>query len=131
MNDKYIILDSEGKFINAVVWNGDTSAWQPPEGTTAVPLEQVDPNIFVTEKYTAEQWITKSGYTATRLISLLDLEMKLLQSNKTSDKMIAVRQWLNSLLQAFATDPTSHVSWAEPPYSFEETVQEALTVLSA
>jgi hypothetical protein len=130
MNNKYVILDSNNKYINSVVWNGDLSVWQPPVGTTAVPLDQVSSDIFNTEKYTAEQWITKSGYTATRLISLLDLEMKLTQSNKTADKMIAVRQWLNGLLQVFAVDTIPHTTWPGAPYSYEDTIQEALAVLA-
>ena len=32
----YAILNSEGKCINRVVWDGDTSVWSPPEGCTAV-----------------------------------------------------------------------------------------------
>lgn len=131
MNNKYVILDSDNKYVNSVVWNGDLSVWQPPEGTTAVPLDQVDPSVFETTKYTAEQWITKTGYTPTRLIALLDLEMKLMQSGKTSNKLTAVRQWLNLLLQEYTTSPDPQSSWPEAPYLFEETTQEAFTVLNS
>ena len=130
MNNKYVILDSNNKYVNSVVWDGDLSVWQPPEGTIAVPLDQVDPEVFITKKYTAEEWISKSGYTATRLISLLDLELKLIQNNKTSNMMIAVRTWLNGLLQTFAVNTEPQISWPEAPYSYEETVQEALQALS-
>jgi hypothetical protein len=130
MNNQYIILDSEGKYLNSVVWDGDLTTWQPPEGTTAVPLNQANIDTFLTEKYTAEEWITKSGYTAIQLITLLDLEMKLLQTNKTSQKMTLVRQWMNGLLQVFVTDPTPKSNWPDSPYTFEETVQEALFILS-
>jgi hypothetical protein len=132
MENKYVILDSNNKYVNSVIWNGDLSVWQPPTGTTAVPFDEVTPDVFIppVEEYTAEEWITRSSYTAMRLISLLDLEMKLAQSNKTANKMIAVRQWLNGLLQAFAIDPTPHTVWPEAPFSYEETVQEALTVLT-
>jgi hypothetical protein len=131
MEDKYAILNSDNEVINVVVWNGDTTIWQPPQGTIAMPLSQVSSTAFITDKYTGEEWITKSGYTATRLISLLDLEMKLFQTNKTSDKMVAVRQWLNNLLQAVAVDTTSHLVWPEAPYSYEDTIQDALTVLAS
>lgn len=129
MNNKYIILDSNNEYVNSVVWNGDLSVWQPPNGTTAVPADQVDPSIFITDKYTAEQWITKSGYTPTRLIALLDLEMKLIQANKSSNKMTATRQWLNTLLQEYTTNQEPQKSWELAPYTFEETVQDGTQAL--
>ena len=36
----YTIFNSEGKCINNVEWNGDTSIWSPPDGCTAVPDEE-------------------------------------------------------------------------------------------
>ena len=85
----------------------------------------------LTEKYTAEQWIVKSNYTPTRLISLLDLEIKLIQSGKTSNKMIAVRKWLNELLQSYITDSTPQYTWPPAPHSYEDTIQEALSAITA
>lgn len=48
----YAILNSEGKCINRVVWDGDTSVWSPPEGCTAVcddecchPIENDRPTV--------------------------------------------------------------------------------------
>jgi len=48
----YAVLNSEGKCINRVVWNGDTSIWSPPEGCTAVcdddcchPIENEHPLV--------------------------------------------------------------------------------------
>lgn len=131
MNNKYIILDSNNKYVNAVVWNGDLSIWQPPAGTTAVPIDQVDPSVFETTKYTAEEWVAKSGYTSTRLLTLLDLEMKLVQTGKVSNKLTAVRQWLDLLLQEYTTDQQPQTSWEIAPFSFDETVQEARAVLAS
>ena len=34
----YAILDSEGKCVNRIVWDGG-GGWQPPEGCIAVPDE--------------------------------------------------------------------------------------------
>ena len=49
----YAVLNSEGKCINRVVWNGDTSIWSPPEGCTAVcdddcchPIENKHPLVI-------------------------------------------------------------------------------------
>jgi hypothetical protein len=39
----YAILDKEGGWlVNSVVWDGDLETWQPPSGTIAVPIEEVD-----------------------------------------------------------------------------------------
>lgn len=128
MNNKYVILDSNNKYINSVVWNGDLSVWQPPAGTTAVPADQVDPSIF-NEKYTAEQWLVKCGYTSTQLIVLLDLESRLKEKNKTSDKMVQVREWLNQILATFSQTQEPQQTWPLPPCSFEEASQQALFLL--
>jgi hypothetical protein len=40
--DRWVILNSEGKIINIVVWNGDLSTWQPPENATAVLEKDID-----------------------------------------------------------------------------------------
>lgn len=48
MNEqKYVILNSDNKAINIVLWNGDTAVWQPPSNTTAVLFDQVDPTVFI------------------------------------------------------------------------------------
>jgi len=81
--------------------------------------------------YTAEQWSDGQGYTAIRLISLLDAEAKLMATNKTSAKMMAVRSWLDSILGQFAINPTPQSDWVSTPYGYEETIQEAITTLTA
>jgi len=41
----YAIIDKEnGWLVNLVVWNGDLETWKPPEGTHAVPTDEVDFN---------------------------------------------------------------------------------------
>jgi hypothetical protein len=41
--DTYAIISIEGGWlVNQVVWNGDLSQWQPPEGTIAKPIDEVD-----------------------------------------------------------------------------------------
>jgi len=47
---KYVIIDQNNKAVNIVVWDGDTSTWQPPENTTAVLLEDVDPSVFIKDE---------------------------------------------------------------------------------
>jgi len=81
--------------------------------------------------FTAEQWIDSQGYTAIRLISLLDAETKLKASNKESSKLNAVRQWLDFILGSYAIDTTPKNNWDNSPYNYEETVQDAITRLTA
>jgi hypothetical protein len=78
---------------------------------------------------TAEHWIESKGYGPMRLITLMDLELKLHTTQKSAEKITAVRTWLDSIQVAFAMDPTPKNDWPEPPYSFEATVQDALAAL--
>ena len=80
--------------------------------------------------YTAEEWITSQGYSATRLVSLLDVEAKLNAAAKVSGKASAVRGWLDTVLTTFAADPTPRNDWPVAPHAYEETIQEALTILT-
>lgn len=134
--DTYAIIDQNGNVINTILWNGDTSTWQPPVNTTAVPISQANTSTLNTvqstqPQYTAEDWIVKSGYTSIRLIALLDLETKLLQAGKNSNKLTAVRQWLNNLLQEYTINSQPQSNWPNPPYTFDETAQEAYNILSS
>lgn len=39
----YAIIDVAGGWlVNLVMWDGDTSKWTPPAGTTATPASEVD-----------------------------------------------------------------------------------------
>lgn len=41
----YAIIDNEnGWLVNSVIWDGNLETWQPPIGTHAVPVEEVDFN---------------------------------------------------------------------------------------
>jgi hypothetical protein len=79
---------------------------------------------------TAEEWLTYKGYTSLRLLSLLDMEAKLEATNKTSAKMQSTRGWINTLLAEYIASPQAKLSWPEPVYSYNETMQEALQALS-
>ena len=79
--ETYAIIDSNDRIINTVLWDGNTSKWSPPIGTTAVLLKDATNAISIKEKYTAEQWLTKCGYTPLQLVTLLDLEAKLSNAN--------------------------------------------------
>ena len=78
----------------------------------------------------AEDWLAHKGYSCLRLLSLLDMEGKLEAMGKTSAKMQAVRGWINTLLTEYITNPQVKLTWPEPPYSYNETMQEALQSLN-
>lgn len=43
MEKKYAIIHNEGGWlINLILWNGNTQTWQPPAGTIAKPIEQIN-----------------------------------------------------------------------------------------
>jgi hypothetical protein len=79
----------------------------------------------------AEAWLSYKGYTSIRLLTLLDIERKLEVAGKTAPKLTAVRGWIDSILMQFAIHPEPKISWDEPPYEFEPTLQEALTILNS
>jgi len=76
----------------------------------------------------AEAHIESQGYLSMRLVTLMDLENKLAQAAKTAPKLTSVRSWLNTILGAFAANPEPRNDWPAAPFSFEETVQEAVAL---
>jgi hypothetical protein len=79
----------------------------------------------------AEQWLVYNGFTSLRLLTLFDLESKLTAAGKSSPKVTAVRAWINGILSEYAMDQSDKLFWGDPPYTFEETVQEALSILNS
>jgi hypothetical protein len=67
----YAIFDSEGKCINNVEWNGDTSIWSPPDGCTAVPdAERQHPIAFSSESTGTD---SLDGLTETQKQAIRDI----------------------------------------------------------
>lgn len=45
MSNAYAIIDEKGGWlVNTVMWDGNLETWQPPPGTIAKPVEEVDIN---------------------------------------------------------------------------------------
>jgi hypothetical protein len=74
----YAILNSQGKCINRIVWDGQAK-WQPPQGCTAVPdpdgshrlaPEQLNP---LSAELTTEQKLEAAGLTVAELKELFGL----------------------------------------------------------
>ena len=75
--------------------------------------------------YTAEQWLTKEGYGATQLVTLLDLYAALSAAGKASVKLNAVKAWTNSVLGEYVQNAQPKEDWGTAPFTFNETVIEA------
>jgi hypothetical protein len=78
----------------------------------------------------AEEWLVYNGFTSLRLLTLLDLEGKLAAAGKTSPKVNSIRAWINAILMEYAVDQADKLTWDAPDYTFQETVQEALSILN-
>ena len=131
--NKYAIIDAAaGHLVNVVLWDGDTSKWQPPTGTRAELLANVDLSSLPPapapegERLTAEQHLESVGLSGNRQPTLLYLR----QAGAVSPKLDATEQYLNTVLAMFAQDPAPRSDWPAPSYTFEETVSQAVQSLS-
>lgn len=79
----------------------------------------------------ADQWIERQGFSALKVIALMDLEGKLAAANKSSEKLTAVRSWLDGITASFALNPVSRDNWPASPFRIEETIQEAIATLNS
>ena len=88
MTNKYAIIDeAAGHLVNVVLWDGDTAKWQPPAGTNAVRLADIDLDALPpapqpeAELVTAEEAVSQY-FSAYQIAALSRLEMALLQAGK-------------------------------------------------
>jgi hypothetical protein len=95
-----------------------------------VELDKIDISGYQKEYVTAEEWITSQGYTPIRIVTLMDLENKLNLANKTSQKVLEVRQWLDTILAVYVINSSANNSWPAAPHTFEQTVLDGYTTLS-
>jgi hypothetical protein len=138
MTEKYALLDAQGGWlVNTVLWDGDLSKWQPPAGTTALRLADIDLATLPpapapeADPVTAAEWVDQQGFAGNRSTTMLYLKLKLDAAGKTSPKLAAVQGWLDQLIVAGVTQPEERRSdWPASPHSFEEASAEALTILS-
>jgi hypothetical protein len=133
MTEKYAILDqANGHLVNVVLWDGDTAKWQPPAGTSAVRLADIDLATLPpapapeAEPTTAEEHLDAVGLGGNRQPTLLYLR----QAGAVSAKLDATEQFLNQVLAMFAADPAPRSDWPAAPHTFEEVVAEAASSLA-
>jgi hypothetical protein len=105
-------LPAPAKPAENAVWNA--GEWIIPESPT----------------YTANEWLEKEGYGPTQLITLLDLQGKLIAAGKASQKLNSVRAWTDGILASFVQDESPRSDWGSAPFAFSETVIDAFQQLN-
>ena len=140
MTDKYAIIDNEhGHLVNVVLWDGDLAKWQPPTGTRAELLANIDlaslPPAPVPqgELITAEE-IVSQYFSPYQIAALQRLEMALMQANKPLGQMMtAAKTWLESVMLGWAVNPVAApaAAFGVPSVSFEQASAEAVEGLQS
>lgn len=138
MTEKYAILDqANGHLVSVVLWDGDTAKWQPPAGTSAVRLADIDlatlPPAPAPElpAVTAEEHLASVGLAGDRQPALLYLRLNLQAAGKQSPELDALEAYLAGILDTFATDPSPRSDWPQPPITFEAAVMAARQALNS
>jgi hypothetical protein len=138
MAEQYAILDqANGHLVNVVLWDGDTAKWQPPTGTSAVRLADIDLATLPpapapeAEPITAEEHLRSVGLAGDRQPTLLYLRQSLTAAGKTCAELDAVEAYLQQILTMFAANPAPRNDWPNPPLTFEAAVQSAMNALNS
>jgi hypothetical protein len=138
MTEKYAILaQPAGHLVNIVLWDGDTAKWQPPAGTSAVRLADIDLATLPpapapeAEPTTAEEHLKSVGLAGDRQPTLLYLRQSLTAAGKTCAELDAVEQYLQQILTMFAANPAPRNDWPNPSVTFEAAVQSAMQALNS
>ena len=140
MSDKYAIIDeANGHLVNVVLWDGDTSKWQPPTGTHAELLANVDLSALPPapapegERLTAEEAVA-AYFSPYQIAALSRLEMALMQANKPlGPAMTAAKTWLESVMLGWAVNPVAApaAAFGVPSVTFEQASAEAVAGLQS
>lgn len=128
MTEKYALLDSSaGHLVNTILWDGDTTKWQPPAGVTAVKLGELDVSFLPPappaplSPCTAEQWMSAQGYGSARTTLLLYLRLMLTAAGKDSGVLTEVQAWIDQIIGASVGDPDqTRADWPLPPHTFAQ-----------
>jgi hypothetical protein len=138
MTEQYAILDqANGHLVNIVLWDGDTAKWQPPAGTSAVRLADIDLATLPpapapeAEPITAEEHLRSVGLAGDRQPTLLYLRQSLTAAGKTCAELDAVEAYLQQVLTMFAANPAPRNDWPNPSVTFEAAVQSAMNALNS
>jgi hypothetical protein len=129
-----IVQESDGKVVT-FVRPDQPAGWKPPEGTRAIPVEQLPAGWEKVEEeapsVTAEQWV-EQHLTSTQLHALSDLRLSLVLAGKPLGPLMqSLRDWTSQLIVASAADPSPRPSWPAAPCSYEAASAEAIAALAS
>ena len=137
---KYAIIDAAaGHLVNVVLWDGDLAKWQPPAGTRAELLANVDLSSLppapapASEPVTAEAAVSQY-FSPYQIAALSRLEMALLQANKPlGTAMTSCKQWLETVMLGWAANPVAApaAAFGVPSVTFEAASAEAVAALQS
>jgi hypothetical protein len=89
-----------------------------------------EPVVEVPQLLTAEEAVSKF-FTPYQTIALQRFEMALMTAGKPlGPQMTAAKQWLETVMLAWAMNPTPQESFGQPQASFAEASSEAVTDLA-
>jgi hypothetical protein len=104
----------------------------PVSGQYIIYLDNNNEEITREEYYgnTGEEWVN-SHLSSLEIIGLQRLEFNILNTGKTiPPKMLAMKNWLETILIISSIDPGKKTNWNLPPYTYIETAQEAVNILN-
>lgn len=79
--------------------------------------------------YTAGEWLEIVGFGAASQPTLIYIKLQLQAAGKSSDKLQATEQFMNTVLGLYAMNAVPRCDWEQPPYQFQEVVAECMTIL--
>jgi hypothetical protein len=149
----YAMVGTNGDVLWTFKWDPETSGtWTPPEGMRAIPCapdsvlpgdnyadgkfsrqKPADPESQPQpEAFTAEQWLSHNGYTATVLVGLLQLQLRLQIAGKPAPKQLTdVQAWVDDLYTRYAIDtkPRPAADWPPSPHTIETVIAASFLAL--
>lgn len=138
----YAIQDADGDIVQVRFWDG-TSPINIPDGATATPFQNLSeeqkeyakilfavPENNSETKYNALEWLSLQGIGGDRQPTLLYLRQSLSSASKQSAKLNETESYLQNVLAIYASDPSPRSDWSKAPYTFDDVVQECVSILN-
>ena len=92
-----------------------------------------DGEVLTVEEYfglTAEEWIASQNYGGSRPATLLYFNMKLENSNKKSDILESVQEWIDEIMFIASINlEEKRFDWKPAPFSFDEVTLDVVSAL--
>ena len=128
--DTYAIIHNEGGWlVSTCLWDGNVETWQPPAGTSARLLADIDLEALPQKPEdlpltSPEAWVS-NHFSAMQVSALQRFEFALLQAGAPlGPNMTALKSWMEAMLVA-SVDPTAR-TFPAPPCSYEAASAEAV-----